>query len=165
MQKPKQKPRDAVAFAVTKLAAGSGTRGPDFRARKCNLLPFAPMTAASTSWRSAEGVIQAICDFVLNDEYSAIEVILDCSILLLALRFEGGFQVSDFYFKGVNLNLPLGYPGSCSILFCICRYMGRPTGQVVEVKRPHKERITSGGGLLSDYVWRVARIPTAGTSI
>src|SRR5258706_5924434 len=145
MQKPKQKPRDAVAFAVTKLAAGSGTRGPDFRARKCNLLPFAPMTAASTSWRSAEGVIQAICDFVLNDEYSAIEVILDGSILLLALRFEGGFQVADFHFKGVNLNLPLGYPGSCPIFLCIRRYVRRLTGQ----ERPHKRR-TSRRGLIFD---------------
>jgi len=71
------------------------------------------MTAASTPWCSAEDIIQAICDFVLNDEYPAIKVILDRSIFLLALRFEAGFQVPDFHFKGFNLNLPLGYPGSC----------------------------------------------------
>ena len=121
------------------------------------------MTAASTSWCSAEDIIQAICDFLLNDEYSAIKVILDCCILLLALRFKGGFQVSDFHFKGVNLNLPLGYPGSCPILLCIRRYVGRFTVQVVEVKRPHKRRTTRGGCLLPDNVRRVARF--AGVSI
>ena len=149
MQKPKQRPRDVVAFAVAKLAAVSGTQGPEFRARKCKLLAVVLMITTSTSWCSAEEVIQAICDFLLNDEYSAIKVILDCCILLLVLCFEGGFQVSDFYFKGVDLNLPLGYPGSCPILLCVRRYVGRLTGPVVEVKRPHRRR-TSGCPLSDD---------------
>ena len=78
----------------------------------------------AASWRSAEDVIEAICDFLLNGEDSVIEVIDDRSIFLPALRFEGGLQGPDFRFEGINLDLSLGYPGSCPNLFCIRRYVG-----------------------------------------
>ena len=81
------------------------------------------MTAASTTtWRSAEDIIQAICEFILNGEDLTIEMTLDRSILLLALCFKGGIQGSDSPFKGEYLKLPCGYPGQCPTYFCIRRY-------------------------------------------
>ena len=67
------------------------------------------VTSASASWRSVE----VICDILLNGKHSAIEVIHDSNKFLLALRFEGGFQVPNFHFEGSNLNFSLGYHGPC----------------------------------------------------
>ena len=125
--------------------AVSDTEGSGFRARGSKGQPMSPLTAGSTSWRSAEGVIQAIHEFLLNGEDSTVEVIFDPIIFLLAVCFEGGFQVSDFHFKGMDLHLSLGYPGLCPNLFHSRRYMER-----VEDKRPHQRRTTYEECLLSD---------------
>ena len=100
----------------------SDTQGSESGARRCELLPCSAVTAASR--RSAEDVIEAISDFLLNGEDSVIEVIDDRSIFLPALRFEGGLQGSDFRFESINLDLSLGYSGLRPNLFCIRRYVG-----------------------------------------
>jgi len=94
------------------------------------------MTAASASWRSVE----VICDFLLNGEDSAIEVIHDSSKFLLALRFEGGFQVPDFHFVGSNLDFSLGYLGS--LIFLICRYVGRLTGREADKSKGRRNTLS-----------------------
>ena len=138
-----------------RLVAVSGTQGSDFRARK-----LLAITAASTR-RSAEDVIQAICEFLLNGEDLTIEVTLDRSIFLMALRFEGGIQGSDSPFKGEYLNLPLGYPGSCPIHCCVRRYVGHLT----EEKTSRRRRTMSGECQMSGEVWCVAGLPSAAASV
>lgn len=95
------------------LSAVSDTEGSGFRAGGGKGYPFSPLTAGFTFWRSAEDVIQAIYEILLNGEDSTVEMIPDRGIFLLTVRFEGGFQVSDFVFEGIDLHLSLGYPGSC----------------------------------------------------
>ena len=141
----------------------SDTEGSGFGALGSKLLSFSPLRAGSALWRSAEDAIQAIYEILLNIEDLTVEVVLDRSKFLPAVGFEGGFQVSDFPFEGVDLELSLGYPGSCPILFCIRRYVGRLTGRV-EDKRPHKRRTTIEGCLLSDE-HRGVRLNSASVSI
>ena len=80
--------------------------------------------AGSTSWRLAEDVIHVIHEFLLNGKDSTIEMILERSVFLLAVRFEGGSQVTRSPFEGIDLQLSLGYPGSYLSLFYIRRYVG-----------------------------------------
>ena len=115
--------REVMSFDRGNHITMSASKPESVGAPGSELDPFSIPRAGSSSWSSAEDAIEAFYEFLLNSEYSTVKVILDRSIFLLAVRFEGVLQVLDLPFEGIDLDFSLGHPGLYTNLFCIRRHV------------------------------------------